>query len=178
MTLTLELLCVFECSFDVKLCEWIYLNSAIFPLPSLFRAVRLLRSSFASTLKVSLTYCLSPWRAMRSFRSLYISSLLLGSAYGQSTTLPPPGQPTQTATVGTFNITGSSLVSAQQVRVLSVIYEPSFMRNFYTRQFFLSKFSKIYFIDKVENNPTQINGHAAWASGAPISVKKIQIFTI
>ena len=53
---------------------------------------------------------------MGTFLSLlYISSLFLGLTCVQSTTLPAPGQPTQQATLG-FEIIGSSLVSAQQVR--------------------------------------------------------------
>ena len=64
--------------------------------------------------------------------TLYILSLFLGISYVQSTTLPAPGQPPQQVTLGTFNIIGSSLVSAQQVRVLVIIRDPNtFMRSFY-----------------------------------------------
>jgi hypothetical protein len=36
---------------------------------------------------------------------------------------------------------------------------------------FLGTLDKVYIIDKVENNPTQINGHPAWAQG--LSVRDI-----
>lgn len=45
---------------------------------------------------------------------------------------------------GSFDIIGESLVSGQQL--------------------FLGNPNTVYFIDKVENNPTQINGHPAWGS--------------
>lgn len=32
-------------------------------------------------------------------------------------------------------------------------------------QLFLGTEDKVYIVDKVENNPTQIKGHPAWASG-------------
>jgi hypothetical protein len=41
------------------------------------------------------------------------------------------------------------------------------MEVFMPCQMFLGTLDKVYFIDKVENNPAQINGHPAWASGAP-----------
>ena len=112
------------------------------------------------------------------YSSLYISSLFLGLTYGQSTTLPPPGQPTQQAALGTFNIIGSSLVSAQQVHTLFIIHEPTIHST--PCQLFLGTPDKVYFIDKVENNPTQINGHPAWASGAPPYLKSraFQILTV
>lgn len=34
-----------------------------------------------------------------------------------------------------------------------------------TLQVFLGTVDKIYILDKTENNPTQINGHPAWAAG-------------
>ncbi|KAH9915157.1 copper radical oxidase, partial [Epithele typhae] len=62
-----------------------------------------------------------------------------------------PGQPaTQNAPLGQFKIVGNSIVSAQQL--------------------FLGTLDKVYIVDKVENNPTQINGHPAW--GAEYSVSK------
>ena len=33
-------------------------------------------------------------------------------------------------------------------------------------QLFVGTANKVYFVDKVENNPVTINGHPAWASGA------------
>ena len=68
--------------------------------------------------------------SMRSFSSsLYISSLFLGLAYGQATTLPPPGQPSKQAALGAFNIIGSSLVSAQQVLPIFIIRVPTLHAN-------------------------------------------------
>ena len=37
--------------------------------------------------------------------------------------------------------------------------------NINPAQLFLGTLDKIYIVDKVENNPTQINGHPAWAAG-------------
>jgi hypothetical protein len=31
---------------------------------------------------------------------------------------------------------------------------------------FLGTLNKVFIVDKVENNPAQINGHPAWAAGA------------
>uniref|UniRef100_A0A8H7Y6W4 Copper radical oxidase n=1 Tax=Psilocybe cubensis TaxID=181762 RepID=A0A8H7Y6W4_PSICU len=79
--------------------------------------------------------------------SLLLISLLstaVGVLGGSATTLPAPGQPTRTGTIGGFELIGNSLVSAQQI--------------------FLATPDKVFFVDKVEGNPTQINGHPAWAS--------------
>ncbi|KAM6502144.1 copper radical oxidase [Amanita muscaria] len=57
---------------------------------------------------------------------------------------PVPGQPVKSGAPGQFELIGQSLVSAQQL--------------------FLGTLKTVYFIDKVENNPTQINGHPSWAS--------------
>ncbi|KAK2467883.1 hypothetical protein APHAL10511_000178 [Amanita phalloides] len=62
---------------------------------------------------------------------------------GQST-LSPPGQPIKSGKSGQFEIITQSLVSAQQL--------------------FLGTLNTAYFIDKAEGNPTQVNGHPAWAS--------------
>ncbi|KLO12277.1 glyoxal oxidase [Schizopora paradoxa] len=48
------------------------------------------------------------------------------------------------ATLGGFSIVGNSIASAQQM--------------------FLGTETRVYIVDKVENNPTQINGHPAWAA--------------
>jgi len=71
-------------------------------------------------------------------------AVALASGAAAQTVLPPPGQPAKKGTPGGFEIIGESLVSAQQL--------------------FLGTEDKVYFIDKVENNPSQINGHPAWAS--------------
>jgi hypothetical protein len=60
-------------------------------------------------------------------------------------TLPPPGQPAHPGVAGAFELIGNSLVSAQQL--------------------FLGTEKNVYLVDKVEGNPTKIDGHPAWASG-------------
>lgn len=40
------------------------------------------------------------------------------AAYAQSATQAAPGQPQRSGTVGTFDVVGNSIVSAQQVRTL------------------------------------------------------------
>ncbi|KIM45417.1 copper radical oxidase [Hebeloma cylindrosporum] len=81
-----------------------------------------------------------------SLFSLYDSFLLLAlvGLAGAQTTLSPPGQPSHQGVIGGFELIGSSYVSAQQL--------------------FVGTPNKVYFVDKVENNPTKINGHPAWAS--------------
>ncbi|KIJ49410.1 copper radical oxidase [Sphaerobolus stellatus SS14] len=61
-----------------------------------------------------------------------------------SSTLAKPGQPSKSGVVNQFQTVGNSLVSAQQA--------------------FIGTAKKLYIIDKVENNPTPINGHPAWAA--------------
>ncbi|KAK0505103.1 copper radical oxidase [Armillaria luteobubalina] len=73
---------------------------------------------------------------------LCVLSALAEVAFSQSTATAP-GQPLQTGPVGQFQIVGESLVSAQQL--------------------FLGTEDKVYIVDKVENNPGQVNGHPAWA---------------
>ncbi|KAG8925018.1 hypothetical protein FRC02_009973 [Tulasnella sp. 418] len=75
-------------------------------------------------------------RSRKRTARLLVSSLLysLGEA----------SQPTKLGTPGQFELVGNSIVSAQQL--------------------FLGTNNKVYIIDKTENNPTQINGHPAWAS--------------
>ncbi|TFK70593.1 copper radical oxidase [Pluteus cervinus] len=69
----------------------------------------------------------------------------VGFALAQTATvLPAQSQPTRTGTPGSFEIIGESLVSAQQI--------------------FLGTLNTVYFVDKVENNPTTVEGHSAWAS--------------
>ncbi|KAG6810066.1 hypothetical protein H0H92_013500 [Tricholoma furcatifolium] len=65
---------------------------------------------------------------------------------GQATsTIPQPGQPSHSGTPGQFEILGESLVSAQQL--------------------FVGTQNNVFLVDKVENNPTRIDDHPAWASG-------------
>ncbi|RXW23509.1 hypothetical protein EST38_g2323 [Candolleomyces aberdarensis] len=73
-----------------------------------------------------------------------IAALVAVSNAQSATTIAPPGQPLKTGVPGGFEIIGESLVSAQQL--------------------FLGTEDKVYFVDKVEANPTLINNHPAWAS--------------
>ncbi|CAL1706725.1 unnamed protein product [Somion occarium] len=84
--------------------------------------------------------------------SLFVLSLV-ASTLGQSTTASAPGQPFRAdAPVGQFDIVGDSIASAQQI--------------------FLGTPSRVYVIDKTENNPTQIKGHPAWAAEYDIIANK------
>ncbi|KAG6850141.1 hypothetical protein H0H93_000526 [Arthromyces matolae] len=60
-------------------------------------------------------------------------------------TVPTPGQPSHAGTAGQFELIGNSLVSAQQL--------------------FLGTEKNVFIVDKVENNPTRLGDHPAWASG-------------
>lgn len=104
--------------------------------------------------------------AYSSLFHLFCSVVILVVVNGQSTTiLPAPGQPTHQGNVGGFEIIGSSLVSAQQVSINWRSYTFDNNCSIHLLQIFLGTPDKVYFIDKVENNPTRINGHPAWASG-------------
>ncbi|KAF5385893.1 hypothetical protein D9615_002586 [Tricholomella constricta] len=84
-------------------------------------------------------------QAMATLLHLLAVPMLAVLTLGQSTTtIPPPGQPFHPGVAGEFQLIGDSLVSAQQL--------------------FLGTEKNVYFVDKVENNPTRINGHPAWAS--------------
>lgn len=63
-----------------------------------------------------------------------------------------PGQPKRAVKVNAFELVGNSIASGQQV--------------------FLGTEDKVYIIDKAENNPTQINGHPAWAAEWSASSKQ------
>ncbi|KAF8194592.1 glyoxal oxidase [Pholiota molesta] len=76
---------------------------------------------------------------------VYLAALLF--PYTLALSLPvdsPPGQPTHVGDVGTFEMIPDSIVSSQQV--------------------FVGRSDKLYILDKVQNNPTQVNGHPAWGS--------------
>ncbi|TFK26100.1 copper radical oxidase [Coprinopsis marcescibilis] len=70
--------------------------------------------------------------------------LLLATNVSAQATVDTPGQPSRTGVPGGFEIVGESFVSAMMI--------------------FLGTEDKVLFVDKVENNPTQINNHPAWAS--------------
>ncbi|KAJ6513221.1 glyoxal oxidase [Mycena sanguinolenta] len=79
--------------------------------------------------------------------AVVVSALAQSTSAGGSPTptiLDPPGQPLHTGTIGGFEIIGESLVSAQQM--------------------FLGTLDKVFILDKVENNPVEIEQHPAWAS--------------
>ncbi|KAI0779446.1 copper radical oxidase [Fomes fomentarius] len=77
---------------------------------------------------------------------------LFASVYAQNT-VSKPGQPSRSdAPLGQFEVAGDSIASAQQL--------------------FLGTTDKVYIVDKVENNPTKINGHPAWAAEYSISKNK------
>ncbi|KAG1751354.1 glyoxal oxidase, partial [Suillus paluster] len=63
-----------------------------------------------------------------------------------------PGQPKQVVKVNTFEIVGNSIGSGQQIS--------------------LGTEDKVYIIDKTEDNPTQLNGHPAWAAEWSASSKQ------
>jgi hypothetical protein len=78
--------------------------------------------------------------------------------------MPPPGQPLRHGIIGGFEIIGNSLVSAQQVCKVTVLLRCDRL-NEILPQLFLGTADKVFFVDKVENNPTKIKDHPAWASG-------------
>ncbi|THU94176.1 DUF1929-domain-containing protein [Dendrothele bispora CBS 962.96] len=96
---------------------------------------------------------------MLSFLSFVrvLTLICIGGVLGQAT-LPPPGQPTYSGTAGKFAVVGDSLVSAQQI--------------------FLGTADKVYVIDKVENNPTQIQNHPAWAAEYSVSTNNARAMDV
>ncbi|KAJ6521956.1 glyoxal oxidase [Mycena vulgaris] len=79
---------------------------------------------------------------------------LAGVLAASPTILSPPAQPSYTGAIGEFEIIGSSLVSAQQM--------------------FVGTLSKVFILDKVENNKAQIAGHPAWASEFDLGANSTQ----
>lgn len=67
------------------------------------------------------------------------------------------------ATIGGFSIVGNSIASAQQVCVYTFFRSAVLFDR--GAQMFLGTETRVYIVDKTENNPTQINGHPAWAAG-------------
>ncbi|KAI0046059.1 copper radical oxidase [Auriscalpium vulgare] len=86
----------------------------------------------------------APGRRSRPFATA--AALLVYAASTGAAGSPPavPGGPASGGPVGTFQIVGDSMVSAQQL--------------------FVGTADKVYIVDKTENNPTQIQGHPAWAA--------------
>ncbi|KIY67090.1 copper radical oxidase [Cylindrobasidium torrendii FP15055 ss-10] len=81
---------------------------------------------------------------MNTLRTFAVTSLLLAASVDVAFAATTPGQPTQKGTAGEFLVVGDSVVSSQQL--------------------FLGAENMVYVVDKVENNPAQINGHPAYAS--------------
>lgn len=96
---------------------------------------------------------------------IYLTALILPLAIAQSPSpIPFPGQPTHKGETGKFELLENSIVSSQQVKTPYCLVTFCILTENYM-QLFLGRPDKVYIIDKVENNPTQINGHPAWASG-------------
>ncbi|KAL5507236.1 hypothetical protein ACEPAH_6692 [Sanghuangporus vaninii] len=87
---------------------------------------------------------MTSFNARTSRSSLVACLVLVSTTWAQAPTQSAPGQPERSGTVGSFDIVGNSIVSAQQL--------------------FLGTLKKVYIVDKVENNPTQVGGHPAWAA--------------
>lgn len=91
----------------------------------------------------------------RCSESFCVSELVLCLLYAAVYVLAArnaPAQPKQAITVNAFELVGNSIGSGQQV--------------------FLGTEDKVYIVDKTENNPTQINGHPAWAAEWSASSKQ------
>ncbi|KAL4246190.1 Copper radical oxidase [Abortiporus biennis] len=85
--------------------------------------------------------------------SAALVALSLASSSIAQQTVAAPGQPSkQNAPLGQFEIVGDSVASAQQI--------------------FLGTPNTVFVVDKVEANPTQINGHPAWAAGYSLDSNK------
>lgn len=95
-------------------------------------------------------------------KNFYVVALLSPISIAQSLPVTAPAQPTDKGNPGQFQSIPDSIVSSQQVCRLygltrGILFEGP--------QVFLGRVDKIYILDKVQNNPTQISGHPAWASG-------------
>ncbi|EPT04572.1 hypothetical protein FOMPIDRAFT_281602 [Fomitopsis schrenkii] len=81
---------------------------------------------------------------------MHASIAILVAALARSARAQSPGQPlVSNAPLGKFQAVGNSIASAQQM--------------------FLGTLDKVYIVDKTERNPTQINGHPAWAAEYSVS---------
>ena len=94
---------------------------------------------------------------------------LLATSHAQSVA-PPPTQPLRPGRTNEFEIVGDSLVSAQQVSSSrrSRPY-PVLTPHTVACQLFLGTPKTVFIVDKAENNPAQVNGHPAWASGTHLT---------
>ncbi|TDL21722.1 glyoxal oxidase [Rickenella mellea] len=95
-------------------------------------------------------------------RHIIFSAAFAVMAFAQTpaSTLPAPGQPMSTGTLGGFELHGASMASAQQM--------------------FLGTAKSVYILDKVENNPSRINDHPVWGSEYQVdtaSVRPMEVVT-
>ena len=96
-------------------------------------------------------------------RILSFTAMAGSMAFVSSAVVQAPGQPSEQGVLGGFKIIGESPVSAEGVSRLHPHFPAELNKRLY--QMFLGISNKVYLLDKVENNPTQVNGHAASASG-------------
>jgi len=97
------------------------------------------------------------------YRILSFTAIAGSMAFVSSAILQAPGQPSEQGVLGGFKIIGESPVSAEGVSQLHPHFPAELNRRLY--QMFLGTSNKVYLLDKVGNNPTQVNGHAASATG-------------
>ncbi|KAF8334022.1 DUF1929-domain-containing protein [Cantharellus anzutake] len=106
---------------------------------------------------------LSALRRLRTALILFVTStsLFTSTARADPTPVPPPGQPSRTGPANTFQVIGTSGVSAQQL--------------------FLGTANKVYVVDKTEDNPLRIKSHPAWGSEITLnptySVRAMDIYS-
>ena len=96
-------------------------------------------------------------------RILSLTAMAGSMAFVSSAVVQAPGQPSEQGVLGGFKIIGESPVSVEGVCWLHPHFPAELNKRLY--QMFLGISNKVYLLDKVENNPTQVNGHAALASG-------------
>jgi hypothetical protein len=169
-----------------------HLNSFPSPLPppplcSPLHSTSLVHSAFqAGDTTTATMSASSPLRPLSA-----IPAILAILAISHSPSPAAAQQPTKMGTANTFEVVGTSGVSAQQVLllVLALVLVPvpptaanptppvdvpwhstpgpshRAYRPPYTPSHLLYK--QVYIIDKTENNPAQVNGHPAWATGEP-----------
>ena len=96
-------------------------------------------------------------------RILSFTAVAGSMAFVISAVVQAPGQPSEQGVLGGFKIIGESPVSAEGVSRLHPHFPAELNKRLY--QMFLGTSNKVYLLDKVENNPSQVNGQAASASG-------------
>lgn len=94
---------------------------------------------------------------------LSLTAMAGSMSFVSSAIVQAPGQPSGQGVLGGFKIIGESPVSAEGVSQPHPHLPAELNKRLY--QMFLGTSDKVYLLDKVENNPTQVNGHAASAAG-------------